>query len=84
VRLQLVASRFADERGQNPGTVIVPPWDDAALWSIGSPSPSRARRALRRHPGGEARTAASSRRPTRAWTQVPSGSASALTTSALR
>jgi glutamine---fructose-6-phosphate transaminase (isomerizing) len=37
VRLQLLASRFADERGQNPDTVIVPPWDDAALWSIGSP-----------------------------------------------
>jgi glutamine---fructose-6-phosphate transaminase (isomerizing) len=37
VRLQLLASRFADERGQNPDTVIVPPWDDAGLWSIGSP-----------------------------------------------
>jgi len=37
VRLQLLASRFADERGQNPDTVIVPPWDNAALWSIGSP-----------------------------------------------
>jgi glucosamine--fructose-6-phosphate aminotransferase (isomerizing) len=39
VRLQLLASRFADERGQNPDTVIVPPWDDAGLWSIGSPLP---------------------------------------------
>ena len=37
VRLQLLASRFADERGQNPDTVIVPPWDSVALWSIGSP-----------------------------------------------
>lgn len=37
VRLQMLASRFADERGQNPDTVIVPPWDDAGLWSIGSP-----------------------------------------------
>jgi len=37
VRLQLLASRFADERGQNPDTVIVPPWDDPGLWSIGSP-----------------------------------------------
>jgi len=37
VRFQLLASRFADERGQNPDTVIVPPWDDAGLWSIGSP-----------------------------------------------
>jgi glucosamine--fructose-6-phosphate aminotransferase (isomerizing) len=37
VRLQLLASRFADQRGQNPDTVIVPPWDDAGLWSIGSP-----------------------------------------------
>ena len=24
-------------RGQNPDTVIVPPWDNPALWSIGSP-----------------------------------------------
>jgi glucosamine--fructose-6-phosphate aminotransferase (isomerizing) len=37
VRLQLLASRFADQRGQNPDTVIVGAWDDKALWSIGSP-----------------------------------------------
>jgi glucosamine--fructose-6-phosphate aminotransferase (isomerizing) len=37
VRLQLLAERFAAERGQNPDTVIVGAWDDKALWSIGYP-----------------------------------------------
>jgi glutamine---fructose-6-phosphate transaminase (isomerizing) len=37
VRLQLLAARFAAERGQNPDTVIVGPWGDDALWAIGSP-----------------------------------------------
>jgi hypothetical protein len=36
-RLQLLAARFAAERGQNPDTVIVGSWDDKVLWSIGSP-----------------------------------------------
>jgi glucosamine--fructose-6-phosphate aminotransferase (isomerizing) len=37
VRLQLLAERFAAERGQNPDRVIVGAWDDKALWSIGYP-----------------------------------------------
>jgi glutamine---fructose-6-phosphate transaminase (isomerizing) len=37
VRLQMLAARFADERGQDPDHVIVGAWDDPALWSIGSP-----------------------------------------------
>ena len=37
VRLQLLALRLAGERGQDPDTVIVPPWDDEALWRIGAP-----------------------------------------------
>ena len=37
VRLQLIASGSPTSAGQNPDTVIVPPWDGAALWSIGSP-----------------------------------------------
>jgi glucosamine--fructose-6-phosphate aminotransferase (isomerizing) len=37
VRLQLLAERFAAERGQDPDRVIVGAWDDKALWSIGYP-----------------------------------------------
>ncbi len=39
VRLQLLALRFAQAKGQNPDKVIVGPWDDTHLWSIGSPLP---------------------------------------------
>lgn len=39
VRLQLLALRFAVERGQDPDTVIVGPWADAELWRIGAPGP---------------------------------------------
>ena len=38
VRLQLLALRFAKERGQDPDKVIVGSWDDPALWSIGAPA----------------------------------------------
>jgi glutamine---fructose-6-phosphate transaminase (isomerizing) len=37
VRLQLLAERFAAERGQNPDTVIVGAWNDTDLWAIGYP-----------------------------------------------
>jgi glucosamine--fructose-6-phosphate aminotransferase (isomerizing) len=37
VRLQLLALRFAIERGQDPDKVIVGRWDDTGLWSIGAP-----------------------------------------------
>ena len=37
VRLQVLASRFASERGQNPDQVIVGPWSNPGLWKIGSP-----------------------------------------------
>ena len=37
VRLQRLASRLADERGQDPDTVIVPPWRDDELWARGRP-----------------------------------------------
>lgn len=37
VRLQLIALRFAQEKGQDPDKVIVGRWDDPALWSIGAP-----------------------------------------------
>jgi glucosamine--fructose-6-phosphate aminotransferase (isomerizing) len=37
VRVQLLAARFATERGQNPDRVIVGAWEDKALWDIGSP-----------------------------------------------
>ena len=40
VRLQLLAARFAAERGQNPDVVITGKWNDPELWSIGSPEPS--------------------------------------------
>jgi glucosamine--fructose-6-phosphate aminotransferase (isomerizing) len=36
-RLQLLAERFAAERGQDPDRAIVGAWDDKALWSIGYP-----------------------------------------------
>lgn len=38
VRLQVLALRYALERGQNPDVAIEGPWDDADLWAIGSPS----------------------------------------------
>jgi glucosamine--fructose-6-phosphate aminotransferase (isomerizing) len=38
VRLQLLALRYATERGTNPDVAIEPPWDDEDLWAIGSPS----------------------------------------------
>jgi glucosamine--fructose-6-phosphate aminotransferase (isomerizing) len=38
VRLQLLALRFALERGQDPDVVIVGAWADPATWAIGSPS----------------------------------------------
>lgn len=38
VRLQLLALRISIERGQDPDTVIVGPWADPDLWSLGSPS----------------------------------------------
>ena len=37
VRLQVLAARFAEERGQDPDTVIVPPWSEPSVWAIGSP-----------------------------------------------
>ena len=37
VRLQLLASRIAAERGQDPDTVITGAWGDEALWAIGAP-----------------------------------------------
>jgi glucosamine--fructose-6-phosphate aminotransferase (isomerizing) len=37
VRLQRLALRFAQERTQDPDTVIVGAWADPATWSIGSP-----------------------------------------------
>jgi glucosamine--fructose-6-phosphate aminotransferase (isomerizing) len=37
VRLQLLALRFAQAKGQNPDKVIVGAWDDTGLWSIGAP-----------------------------------------------
>ncbi len=36
-RLQLMALRFAESKGQDPDKVIVGNWDDPTLWSIGSP-----------------------------------------------
>jgi glucosamine--fructose-6-phosphate aminotransferase (isomerizing) len=38
VRLQMLALRFAEARGQDPDRVIVGRWDDPDLWSIGAPS----------------------------------------------
>jgi glutamine---fructose-6-phosphate transaminase (isomerizing) len=37
VRLQSLALRFASEREQDPDAAIEGPWDEAALWAIGSP-----------------------------------------------
>ena len=37
VRLQLLALRFAQERGQDPDTVITGHWADEGLWRIGRP-----------------------------------------------
>ena len=37
VRLQVLALRYATERGYDPDVAIEPPWDDADLWAIGSP-----------------------------------------------
>jgi glucosamine--fructose-6-phosphate aminotransferase (isomerizing) len=37
VRLQLLASRFADLRGENPDTVITGAWADERLWELGRP-----------------------------------------------
>jgi glucosamine--fructose-6-phosphate aminotransferase (isomerizing) len=37
VRLQLLALRFALERGQDPDTVITGHWADAGLWRLGRP-----------------------------------------------
>ena len=36
VRLQVLALRYAIERGQNPDVAIEGPWDDPDLWAIGS------------------------------------------------
>lgn len=36
-RLQLLALRMAERRGQNPDQVIVGAWNDQALWSLGAP-----------------------------------------------
>jgi glutamine---fructose-6-phosphate transaminase (isomerizing) len=35
VRLQILALRFAEARGQNPDRVITSAWDDPGLWAIG-------------------------------------------------
>ena len=35
VRLQILALRFAEARGQNPDSVITGAWDDPGLWAIG-------------------------------------------------
>ena len=37
VRLQLLALRFAAEKGENPDRVITGAWGDPELWKIGSP-----------------------------------------------
>lgn len=37
VRLQMLALRIAEERGQDPDKVIIGHWADAAMWEIGSP-----------------------------------------------
>jgi glucosamine 6-phosphate synthetase-like amidotransferase/phosphosugar isomerase protein len=38
VRLQLLALRFANERGFDPDVAIERAWADEGLWTIGSPS----------------------------------------------
>ena len=80
VRLQMLALAARRGRGQNPDTVIT--------GALGGPGALVDRRAASAEPGRRrlraprrrvrptyARTAASSRSPTRAWTRVPSGSA---------
>jgi glucosamine--fructose-6-phosphate aminotransferase (isomerizing) len=37
-RLQVMASRLADARGQDPDVVITGAWDDERLWFLGGPS----------------------------------------------
>ena len=37
VRLQILALRYALERGRDPDVAIEGPWDDPELWAIGSP-----------------------------------------------
>jgi glucosamine--fructose-6-phosphate aminotransferase (isomerizing) len=37
VRLQRIALRMAEERGQDPDTVITGAWDDRVLWRLGRP-----------------------------------------------
>ena len=37
VRLQLLAARFAQARGQDPDTVITGGWAEPSLWAIGGP-----------------------------------------------
>ncbi len=41
VRLQLLALRFARERGYDPDVAIEGPWADERLWAIGSPGSPR-------------------------------------------
>jgi glucosamine--fructose-6-phosphate aminotransferase (isomerizing) len=38
IRLQLLALRYATERGFDPDLVIDGPWADESLWTIGAPS----------------------------------------------
>jgi glutamine---fructose-6-phosphate transaminase (isomerizing) len=38
VRVQVLASRFADERGTNPDQVIVGAWGTDELWKLGGPA----------------------------------------------
>ena len=38
VRVQLLALRLAEATGADPDTVMVGPWADSAIWSIGSPT----------------------------------------------
>jgi glucosamine--fructose-6-phosphate aminotransferase (isomerizing) len=37
VRTQILALRLAEARGEDPDTVMVGPWADAAIWSLGAP-----------------------------------------------
>jgi glutamine---fructose-6-phosphate transaminase (isomerizing) len=39
VRMQSLALRLAEARGQDPDTVMVGPWADEAIWSVGAPKP---------------------------------------------
>ena len=40
VRLQALASKLADARGQNPDVVITGAWSNERMWSLGGPSTS--------------------------------------------